>query len=68
MSPIVTLFLQLIAALPSELAVLQNAYQAIKADLSANDAAEIEAAFDAANARIDADMGRFDADAAAHGG
>lgn len=67
-SSIVTLILQLIAELPNELAVLQTAYLNIRADLSNNDKAAIDAAFQAANTRLDADVAQLDADAKAHGG
>ncbi|HWE98806.1 MAG TPA: hypothetical protein VG248_03330 [Caulobacteraceae bacterium] len=64
---IVTLVLELIAAMPQAVSTIQTAYQNIRSDLSANDQATIDAALAAANTKTDADMAQLDKDALAHG-
>ena len=64
---VVSLILELIAALPQAVVTITTAYNNIKADLSLNSQATIEAALAAANTQTDADMAKLDADALAHG-
>lgn len=65
---IIQLALGLVTALPSEIATIKGVFANVSGDLSAATQAQLTAAFDAANARLDTDMARFDGDAALHGG
>jgi len=68
MDPIVSAILLIIKNAPAEISAIMAIVRAVQGGLSTSDQAVLDAAIAGMDVKTDADVARFEADAAAHGG